>query len=237
MRETWVLFERFLPRKSTSGLRPGRGPAAHQAVPRRQALVQAQARKSEPSTLKCSSEISSAHSAMATTPPKNSRITLSLNSRSRLAEKLEWSHRFVLTQADEPAEHHVEIEMLDQGPLGANGETGIAAAGPEAALGAIDGRPFGIKGIEGRRHRMQNHIGHYFDTTQRMIRRNPVFDVGVAETDWKTGKWHSWRIPRPSLMPMRLMIFVFLKLGASHVLPLQSNVMQGFFPNRSSDLT
>jgi hypothetical protein len=28
---------------------------------------------------------------------------------------------------------------------------------------------------------MQNHVGHYFDTTQRMIHRNPVFDVGVAE--------------------------------------------------------
>ena len=28
---------------------------------------------------------------------------------------------------------------------------------------------------------MQNHISQDFDPAQRMIRRNPVFDVGVAE--------------------------------------------------------
>jgi hypothetical protein len=40
---------------------------------------------------------------------------------------------------------------------------------------------------------MQNHIGHYFDPTQRMIRRNPVFDVGIAEKDsFVYGRGRAW---------------------------------------------
>jgi hypothetical protein len=44
-------------------------------------------------------------------------------------------HRLVLTQADEPAEHHVEIEMLDQRPLRANGEQALQQQGTKQALG------------------------------------------------------------------------------------------------------
>jgi acyl-CoA hydrolase len=69
-------------------------------------------------------------------------------------------HRLVHRQADEPAEQHVEIEMLDQGPLGANGEQALQQQGAKKALGRNRrASAFGIKGIEGRRHRMQNHIG------------------------------------------------------------------------------
>ena len=72
--------------------------------------------------------------------------------------------------------------MFDQRPLRANGEQALQQQGTKQALGGNRrAPPFGVKGIEGRRHRMQNHVGHYFDTTQRMIHRNPVFDVGVAE--------------------------------------------------------
>ncbi len=91
-------------------------------------------------------------------------------------------HGLVLAQADEPAEQHVEIKMLDQSPLGANGEQALQQQRAKKPLGGNRrAPPFGIKGIEARRHRMQNHIGHHFDPAQRVIRGNAVFDLGVAE--------------------------------------------------------
>lgn len=139
--ETWVLLLRFLPRKSTSGSRPWSGPAAHPSRPAPPGSCQAQARKERAVDAKCSSEISSAHSAMAMMLPKNSRMTLSLQLIAVGRKARVVPTRLVLTQADEPAEHHVEIEMFHQRPLRANGEQALQQQGTKQALGAIDGRP------------------------------------------------------------------------------------------------
>src|SRR5690606_21478983 len=91
--DSCVSLLRRSPRKSTSSLRPP--PPGRSSPPPsfgRQLLCDAQASISVPSTLKCSSLVSLPHSASILTLSKNTRPSPSLNSRSRLWLKVEWSH-------------------------------------------------------------------------------------------------------------------------------------------------
>ena len=84
--------------------------------------------------------------------------------------------RFLPRQIRPPIQRHGASKLPSRVRLYAGQQ------GAKKALGGNRRAPaFGIKGIEARRHRMQNHIGHHFDPAQRVIRGNPVFDMGVAE--------------------------------------------------------
>lgn len=98
------------------------------------------------------------------------------------AERRVIPDRLVQRHADEPPEHHVEIDMLDQRTLRANRKQTLQQRRPQQAFRCNRrAATIGIQRIELRRHRAQNHIGQRFDPAQRMIPVNAVFDIDVAE--------------------------------------------------------
>ena len=90
--------------------------------------------------------------------------------------------RLVQRQAHEPSVHHVEIDMLDKRTLRADRKQALQQRGEQQTLRRNRGASaFGIERIELRRHRAQNQIGKHLHAAQRVVSRNSILEIDVAE--------------------------------------------------------
>ena len=89
--------------------------------------------------------------------------------------------RLVQRQPDEPAVHHVEVDMFDQRTFRADRKQALQQRGAQQPLRLNRGTSaFGIERIEMRRPRTQNEIGERLHATQRMVSGNSILDIDVA---------------------------------------------------------
>ena len=105
--------------------------------------------------------------------------------------------RLVQRQPDEPAVHHVEVDMFDQRPFRADRKQTLQQRGPQQSFRRNRGASaFGIERIEMRRHRTQNQIGEHLHATQRMVSGNSILEIDVAEQGalFMVGAahWNNW---------------------------------------------
>jgi len=99
-----------------------------------------------------------------------------------LAEGRVIPHRLVHRQADEPAKQQVEIDLLDQLPLGADGVDHLEQRSAQQPLRGDRGvPPPGVKPVEIPIHRSQDGIDQPAQWAQRMVVRNALFQRRVAE--------------------------------------------------------
>lgn len=99
-----------------------------------------------------------------------------------LAEGRVIPHALVHRQADEPAKQQVEINLLDQLPLGANGVNHLQQRGAQQPLRRNRGpSQGGIQPVEVPIHRSQNGIDQASQGTQRVIVRDALLQRRITE--------------------------------------------------------
>lgn len=99
-----------------------------------------------------------------------------------LAEGRVIPHALVHRQADEPAKQQVEINLLDQLPLGANGVNHLQQRGAQQPLRRNRGpSQGGVQPVEVPIHRSQNGIDQASQGTQRVIVRDALLQRRITE--------------------------------------------------------
>ena len=98
------------------------------------------------------------------------------------AERRVVPHRLVHAQPDEPAIHHIEVDVFDQSALRANRKQALQKQGPQQTFRRNRRAPtVGVKLIELPRHRRQHNIGELFHAPQWVVRSNAFLDADIAE--------------------------------------------------------
>jgi hypothetical protein len=91
-------------------------------------------------------------------------------------------HGVIHTQADEPAEQQVVLQLLHQQPFAADGVQRLQQQRPEQLLG-WDRRPpnVGVQTVKAGRQPCEHRVGHLANRAQRMVGRDPFVGRQVAE--------------------------------------------------------
>jgi hypothetical protein len=101
---------------------------------------------------------------------------------SILAEDGRHPDRVIHTQADEPPEQQVVLQLLHQQPLAAHGVQRLQQQRAQQLLGR-DRRPtdVGIQAVKTGRQSPEHRVGHLANRTQRMVGRDPIFRRHVTK--------------------------------------------------------